>query len=391
MVTLLSNLQIYTETGICKNGSVLIEDGRIAGIYASDNFPKDCHVIEFPNDCYLVPGFIDLHIHGANGGDTMDASFEALHTMCQALAKEGTTGFLATTMSADVSDISQVLAVTNDFMRKQHSSLTFNKGARILGVHLEGPFISPQKVGAQRSDKILNPQIELIQTWQNLNDQIIKLVTLAPELPGSVALIEFLKQNQIIASVGHTNATFAETMSAIKAGCSYATHLFNAMRGMHQREPGAVTAALLSDQVMAELILDGQHLHPAIVQLAVKLKSKNNLVLVTDAMRAKCLNDGIYDLGGQAVTLKNNTAQLADGTIAGSVLKMNSALKNLLSFTDCTLADAVQMTSENPARQLGIFNKKGSIALQKDADLVVMDAQFNILLTICQGEIVFQK
>ncbi len=385
MTLIISGPQVVTEKGILNDASVVIQHGMISAINSKPDLSKKAY--HFPANYYLVPGFIDLHIHGANGSDVMDGNQEALATISKALAAEGTTSFLATTMTADTKEIEKVLRNVRDFARQQNNFT----GAKILGVHLEGPFLSPKKVGAQRADKILMPNIEYIQHWQTISDNIIKLVTLAPELPNSQEFIRYLKQKNIIAAIGHTDATYAETVAAIAAGCSHATHLFNAMRGIHQREPGAVTAALLSDAVMGELIVDGVHLHPAIVELALKLKSKNNLVLVTDAMRAKCLGEGVYDLGGQTVEVKKGIAQLEDGTLAGSVLQMSTAIKNMLQFTQCTLADAVQMAAENPAKELGIFAKKGSIASGKEADLVVLDEKLNVVLTLCGGQVVYQN
>jgi N-acetylglucosamine-6-phosphate deacetylase len=218
---------------------------------------------------------------------------------------------------------------------------------------------------------------------------MIKLVTLAPELPGALPLIKALRDRHIIVSAGHTNATYAEMVAAIRAGCSQATHLFNAMRGLHQREPGAVGALLLSHDVMAELIVDGLHLHPAIVELALRLKGKEKLLLVTDAMRAKCCDDGEYDLGGQTVMVRAGKAKLSDGTLAGSTLRMPQALKNMVQFTSCSLADAVSMAATNPAHVLGLSDRKGTIAVGKDADLVVLNAALDVAFTMREGREVF--
>lgn len=372
---------IHAEQGILKNSAIIIEDKKIAAILPQNEVKNvsTAKKYDFPEDFHIIPGFIDMHIHGSNGCDVMDASSHALATISQSLKKQGTTSFLATTMTASPEKIENVLCHVRDYILHQQDV----DGATILGVHLEGPFLSPNKVGAQRKDLILNPDIKLIERWQKISNNVIKLITIAPELPNSLECIRYLKQKNILASIGHTDATYAETMAAIEAGSSHVTHLFNAMRGIHQREPGTVTAALLSDQVTAELIVDGIHLHPAIVDLAFKLKHKDKIVLVTDAMRAQCLKEGTYDLGGQSVNVKNNMATLADGTLAGSTLKMSDAFTNMLSTTQCTMSDMIKMTAENPAKSLGIFDRKGSIALKKDADLVVLDKNFKIILTLC--------
>ncbi|OAI49475.1 hypothetical protein AYO45_02325 [Gammaproteobacteria bacterium SCGC AG-212-F23] len=370
---------IYTEEAVLSDKMLIIRDGKIHDIVSITEEKKFPHAefMRFPKHYHLAPGFIDMHVHGANNADVMDAHPEALQKICDTLLLEGTTSYLATTMTASGEQIEKVLSSVSEFKN--------TAGAEIVGIHLEGPFLSPQKTGAQRKEFLCAPDLELFKKWQALAKNKIKLVTLAPEYPNSSEFIQYLKQNNIIASLGHTHATYAESKAAIQAGCTHATHLFNAMSGMHQREPGAVTAALLADTVMAELIVDGIHLHPAIVQLAFKIKGKNNIVLVTDAMRAKCMQDGCYDLGGQTVTVNNAMPLLADGTLAGSVLKMSDALKNMMAFTACDLQTALHMTSINPAKALGIFAQKGSIAKNKIADLVVLDEKLNVVTALCKG------
>ncbi|SRR5579883_30565 len=384
---ILSNLQIHTEKGMIKNGSVIVRNKKIFDIVPKNKISKKraANAYSFPKNYHLVPGFIDLHVHGARGSDVMDATQNALETMSRALAEEGTTGFLATTMTAAPTDIEKALRNVNDFVKNQKKL----SGAKLLGVHLEGPFISPKKVGAQRADLILKPNVDLVTAWQKISGNNIKLLTLAPELENSKELIRFLKRKKIIAAIGHTDATYEETLAAIKLGCSHVTHLFNAMRPLHQREPGVVAAALQSEQVTAELIADGLHVHPAILQLALTLKTPEKISLVTDAMRAKCLTDGKYELGGQIVFVKDNRVNLADGTLAGSVLKMNEALRNILQFTHCSIKDAIKMLSENPAKELNLFSRKGSIAKKKDADLVVLDDTFKVVMTVCEGAVTF--
>lgn len=382
----LAGSTIHSEQGILHNHAIVIKNQCIDAIVSNDAIKQysSAKVLHFPAEFNLVPGFIDMHIHGVNGKDVMDANFNSLAEMGRMLAKEGTTAYLATTMTAPAQTIENVLCHVRDFTLQQEAI----NGAVILGVHLEGPFISPDKIGAQSLNFIHDPDIRLIERWQKASKNTIKLVTLAPELMGSHELIRYLKRNHILASIGHTHASYSQTIEAITAGCSHATHLFNAMRGIHQREPGAVTAVLLSDAVTAELIVDGVHLHPAIVQLAMKIKGVEKLVLVTDAMRAKCLSDGVYDLGGQTVNVKNGIATLSDGTLAGSTLKMCDAVKNMLQWSGCGLSDVIKMASENPAKSLGIFEHKGSIAVGKDADLVMLNEQHDVVVTVCRGRIV---
>jgi N-acetylglucosamine-6-phosphate deacetylase len=375
-------LKILYGSTFVSNHAVIVEDGIIKEIVAADSIKPflPAKLYEFPNDHYLIPGLIDLHIHGANGHDVMDGNRQALLGISHALASEGVTGFLATTMTAHYDRINTALTAIAEVM-----ACPQDQGATILGVHLEGPFISRAKMGAQRGDEIISPDPALLSRWQECAKGAIKLVTLAPELPQALELIKKLNQMGITASIGHTDATYAETNLAVNAGCSHATHLFNAMRGIHQREPGATTALLLAENVNAELIVDGLHLHPAIVELALRVKGKNKIILVTDAMRAKCLGDGEYDLGGQLVAVRSNAAKLADGSLAGSTLRMPQAIKNMVQFSHCSLEEAVYMASYNPACALGLEKYKGSIAKDKHADLVVMNADLDVMMTMRNG------
>ena len=380
---ILSGGQVYAEHEIFFHSSVVMRAGKIVGIEDQKNRSGDIH--KFPENFHIIPGFIDLHIHGAGGSDVMDGTPLALETISQSLASKGTTSFLATTMTASVSDIEKALVNVKNSMQRSQSL-----GAQIIGVHLEGPFLSPKKSGAQREDDFLSPNKNYIEHWQSISDHAIKLVTLAPELSGAREFIEFLVSQKIVASMGHTDATYEEACTAIDAGCSHATHLFNAMRGLHQREPGVIVAALLSDKVSAELIVDGIHVHPAMIELALKLKGKEKFVLVTDAMRAACLHDGMYELGGQSVEVKNNAARLSDGTLAGSTLTLSAAVKNMLAFTQCDLADVIRFASQNPAKTLKLFDRKGSISPGKDADIVVLNDKLDVVLTLVGGEVVYR-
>ncbi len=381
---IVTGAQIYTEQGLVTDAVLAVEKNKIHAIERGKKISAK-ETVTFPKNYVVVPGFIDLHVHGANGSDVMDGDAAALTAISKALAQEGTTAFLATTMTAAPAEIEKALIAVGQYMPQQDAVA----GAKILGVHLEGPFLSPKKVGAQRADEIILPDIRYIQEWQKKSAQSIRLVTLAPELQRSLEFIQQLRAMNIIASIGHTDATYEETAAAIAAGCSHVTHLFNAMRGVHQREPGPAVAALLAKKVSTELIADGVHLHPAMLQLTLQMKGAEKIVLVTDAMRAKCMRDGKYDLGGQAVVVTNGVARLADGTLAGSTLKMSAALKNILQFTQCDLQTALRFVTENPARVLNIFQHKGSLAVGKDADFVVLDDEMNVVLTVSEGRVVF--
>lgn len=366
--------------------AVVVEENKIKAIVPAEmvnhHMPAILH--HYSAKHYLAPGFIDLHIHGAAGADVMDGTEEALNTIARALAAEGVTGFLATTMTAPKEQMHAALVAISSFSKQ-----TKINGATLLGVHLEGPFIATEKMGAQAANHICVPSIALFDEWQRLSGGQIKVVTLAPELPDALTLIKKLKKEGVIVSAGHTNATYEETTAAIAAGCTQATHLFNAMRGMHQREPGAAGALLLGQGVSVELIADGLHVHPAMLTLALTLKGNQDVLLVTDAMRAKCCGDGQFELGGQQVTVVDGKAMIENGTLAGSTLRMPQAIKNMVTYTGCSLAEAIQMASSNPAARLGLSDSKGKIAVGYDADFVILDADFNVEYTMSNGITVF--
>lgn len=370
----ISGPNICLEDSLVSGKNIIINKGVIEEI--SERVEGE--VIHFPEDCTIIPGMIDCHIHGADGADVMDGTSEALLKISNALYREGATGFLATTMTETPENITNALSTVSDYMDQDEND-------HIIGVHLEGPFLAVSKMGAQRGDLIVDPDIALFDQYQQSANGKIKLLTIAPETNGAVSFIEHIVKAGVVASIGHTDATAEETLLGIDAGATHATHLFNAMSGVHHREPGAATAILMSKQVTAELIVDGVHLNPNIVKFAYTVKGSDKLVLVTDAMRAKCLGDGQFDLGGQTVTVKGREARLDSGALAGSVLTMNEALQNLIQFTDVTLPEAVRLTSVNPAKILGCFDSRGSIASGKRADLVVLDNNFHVKETFAMG------
>lgn len=380
---LLKDLTIYTEEGVLSDGYLLMEKGRIhsygklAELEKTENVPT----ISFPKGSKLIPGMIDIHIHGAKNADAMDGSHDGLKTIAEILPYEGTTSFLATTMTQGQEEIESALTCISAFIE------TDNKPgqAEILGVHLEGPFINEKRAGAQPLDAIKTADIELFQRWNQLAGNQIRLVTLAPEKENGLKLAAYLKENGIVASMGHTDAVYEEVVEAVQAGMNHVTHLYNGMRGFHHRDPGTAGAVLLHDELTAEMIVDGVHIHPEIVKLTYKQKGKDKIILITDSMRAKWLEDGVSSLGGQKVIVKDGKALLENGALAGSTLKMNDALTNMMAFTGCSLEDVITMGAYNPAKQIGVLDRKGSIKTGKDADLVVLDDNNKVILTICRG------
>jgi N-acetylglucosamine-6-phosphate deacetylase len=386
---LLKGIQIYSEKVKLENGYIKIKDQKIIELGPIEKLDQEdqFEIVEIPSNYKAIPGFIDVHIHGVGGADVMDATKEALDTMTNTLPGEGTTSFLATTMTQGSTEIEKALTNAGDYIKEQQS----RGKAEILGIHLEGPFVNAKRAGAQPLDHIIDPNLEIFKRWHSLSKENIKLVTMAPEQPGGLEMVRYLKENDIIASIGHSDATYEEVSGAIEAGVNHVTHLFNQMRGLHHREPGVVGAAFLHDELKTEIIADGVHVRPEMVKLAYQQKGNEGVILITDSMRAKCLKNGQYDLGGQDVTVKDGKAVLSDGTLAGSILKLGNAVKNILAYTGCSLEDAIEMASANPAKQLKIYDKKGSIAKGKDADIVILDENLDVFMTICRGTLAYTK
>ena len=364
-------------------GDVFLENGKITETAPSISKAADVHIDAAGKNWTLVPGFIDVHIHGAAGFDVMDATPEALNGMADALPKEGTTSFLATTMTQSDEAISAALQNTSRFQAGDAQ-------AEMLGVHLEGPFISAEQPGAQPVEHIIVPSTDLFLKWQELSGNRIKVVTLAPETEGGFEFIKRLTADGVLASIGHSDGTWLEMQQALRAGASRVTHLYNQMSAFHHRDPGVIGTALLEDQLNAEIIADFIHSHPKSIELAYRQKGAERLVLITDAMRAKGLEPGIYQLAGQDVIVTETDARLKSGALAGSILTMDAAAKNVRSATHCTISELVAMTSANAAKELGLANK-GRIEAGKDADLVVLDENLDVQLTICRGTIAFAK
>lgn len=341
-------------------------------------------IIKLPDGAVVLPGFIDEHIHGAGGADAMDGNADALARIADALAREGTTGFLATTMTGAKRDIIKAVTAVAEYRSQNRAD-----GAELLGVHLEGPFISEKFAGAQPREFIIAPDISFIQEVITASGGSVKMVTLAPEKAGGLNLIAFLKGCGITVSLGHTAAGFNCMAAAVAAGAECVTHTFNAQSPFLHREAGAAGAALLCDGLAAELIADGLHVSVPAMRLLAKNKPNDKLILITDAIRAKGTVGGVSELGGQTVFVNGGKACLADGTLAGSVLAMNRAVQNACSL-GLSLERAVDAATINPARNLKISEKYGSIRTGKSADFAVLDKDFNVLYTVRAGKTIFR-
>ena len=325
---------------------------------------------------------MDIHIHGYLGEDTCDANPEGIKKMAYGVAKNGVTAFLPTTMTVAKNEIVAALDAVRSL--KQESK-TWG-GAEILGVHAEGPFINPSKKGAQAEENILKPDADFIIE----HSDIIKLVTLAPEMDeGHQCIKKLAAESDVLVSMGHTDAKFEEAMSAAKDGVNHATHLFNAMSALAHRNPGVVGAALASENVSVEVIADTFHINPGLYSIIAKIKG-DQMVLITDCTRAGGMPDGEYDLGGQPIFLKGIECRLADGTIAGSVLKLNSAVKNVLDYTDLPVYEVFKMASLSPAKAIHCADRLGSLEEGKDADIIIADENINIIRTIKKGNTIYE-
>lgn len=338
-----------------------------------------------PSDAIVLPGFIDEHIHGAGGADVMDGSLAALGTIARTVASEGTTGFVATTMTQSKESILKAVKAVAEFRAGGGSD-----GAAILGVHLEGPFIAEKYAGAQPSEYICRPDPALMREIMEASEGCIRMVTLAPEKDGSHGLTAFLKDRGITVSVGHTDAGFADIAAAVDAGATCITHVFNAQSPFRHREIGTAGCALLFDGLATELIADTVHVSVPAMKILVRNKPSDKLILITDSIRAKGTEDAVSELGGQKVIVKDGRACLQDGTLAGSILRMNRAVQNLTEQVGVPLERAADAASLNPAKNLGIANAYGSIREGKSADFAVLDPSFNVLFTVRAGKVIYR-
>ncbi|SDN85914.1 N-acetylglucosamine-6-phosphate deacetylase [Alkalicoccus daliensis] len=372
--------EAYTEKGKINDIVMSInQDGKWESLTSYKGEQVD-EVYDYGTSSIIVPGFIDTHIHGAAGADVMDATPEAIKKISAALPAEGTTSYLPTTLTQSREDTIRAL---------KNAAAVSCSGAEAAGIHLEGPFINAVRKGAQPEAFILPPDREIFMEFQQAAQNRIKIITTAPELDKD-QFIKTLSRQGVVVSMGHTDASYSEAAVSFHQGVTQATHFFNGMRGFHHRDLGVVGAVYMSKEIRAELIADGVHVSPEAAEYTYKQLGAERITLITDAMRAKGLSDGSYQLGGQEVQVTGNQAVLKDGTLAGSVLKMNEAFRNIMQFTGCSIEEAIMMTSTNAAEVLKIEDIKGSIAIGKDADFTMLDKAFNVLMTSVKGEVVYQ-
>lgn len=358
-------------------GDLWIGEGRILAL--GPRAAQGAEATVRVDSLYVAPGFLDVQANGALGYDFLTASPEAIAAVLDFFVRHGTTGVLATLTSVPWAELRAAL---ERLRAVAHPAL--------LGVHMEGPFLAAARRGAHPKEHLLLPSPALVRSFLSDFPGLVRLWTLAPELPGAEEVLRELRAREVICAAGHSDATYEEALRAFSLGISLVAHLFNGMRPFHHRDPGLVGAALDSD-VFVSLICDGVHVHPAAVRLAAKLKGFDRLLLISDAVAPTGLPDGVYVLFGEQVRVEQGIPRLPDGTLAGSTLTLDRAVTNFLEFTGCSLPEAVRCATLNPARLLGIDDRKGSLAVGKDADLVVFDENFTVHYTILGGKIVYAR
>ena len=362
-----------------ESGKALLFTDKILAFVREEDIPEGVEVIDAEGG-YVAPGFIDLHIHGYLGRDVCDASEESMRIISKGLLENGVTGYLPTTMTVDMKTVEGAIDVCRQLMDEDNFD-----GSTILGVHAEGPFISASKKGAQDERFILKPDAEFVKN----NADVIRIITLAPEEDDNFSAIrDIVIDTDVVVSMGHTSADYKTAMDGVAAGVKHTTHLFNAMSLMTHRAPGVVGAALNSD-VSCELIVDGYHVNSDLFDLVYKLKGRK-LCFITDCLPAGGLPEGEYTLGGAKIIYRDNICRLPDGTIAGSVLRLNKGVWNVYQNSNIPLYECVNCASLNPATTLGIEDRKGSLEVGKDADIVILDEEFNVKKTIIGGKVKYE-
>lgn len=381
----MSTLAIFADRAltpleVIHNAVLLAEDGRITAIGPRDAITVPAGARRIESRGTLVPGFVDVHIHGAGGCDVMDASDSSLRTVAHTVARFGTTSLVATTVTASLDETCRSVEAIARFLRAQAPA----PAAEILGVHFEGPFLSKTRCGAQPAEWLQRPSVATLEKLLDAAQGTARILTLAPELPGALEVIDAARQRGLVVSLGHTDATFAEARAAIERGATHAAHVFNAMRPFSHRETGVLGAVLTEPRVSAELIADGVHVDAAAMKLLLAAKTPAGVVLVSDATAATAMPDGAYRLGTFEVMVSGGVCRTAKGNLAGSTLTLDRALRNIVAL-GVPLGDAVAMLTRNPARVLGLERKKGVLAPGADADAVLLDDTLHVTKVIVRG------
>ena len=371
---LIKNAEVYTQEHRFVKENVEIKNGRFSAI--SGEVSKDTEVVE-AEGLYMVPGLVDIHFHGCMGADMCDGTVEALDMISAYEASVGVTSICPATMTIPKDELLAVM--------KNAGAYSYRGGAKLAGINMEGPFISPAKKGAQAAENIMPCDYEYFCRLQEASGGLIRLVDIAPEEPGAMEFIDRVK-GKVVVSLAHTAADYETAKEAIEHGASHATHLYNAMPPLNHRSPGVIGAVRDAGDCRAELICDGVHVHPAMIRATFAMFGAERMILISDSMRATGLADGEYTLGGQAVTVKGNLATLHDGTIAGSATNLMDCMRYVVNKVGISLETALMCATENPAREIGIFDETGSIHVGKKADFVLLDKKLNIVGVYVDGK-----
>ncbi len=385
MSFVIQHVDIVTPFRVIKNGSVIVEGKKIAAIGEADevDIPASLRTYDFEG-MTLTPGFIDLLVHGGGGHGFADMSFKAVEKISEFFFQHGTTGMLAALYSKPEPDLITDVKRIADFCKSA-------KGSNVWGIHLEGPFINKELHGAMKAEYLWEPNVERWNKLYAVSQGYIRLMTIAPELPGVEEVMRAAAKNDVVLSIGHSSASYQEVLNAIDNGAAHVTHMFNAMKPFHHRNPGVSVAAMLHNELKVELIADGIHVHPAVMKLIYQVKGDGGILLITDAIRASGMSDGEYTFMDQNILVKDKKAYLEDGTLAGSTLTMEQAIKCMVELVEVPLTHAVRMASLNGAKVLGLEHHKGILAVGKDADLVVMNKDFEVQMTVYEGKIKYQR
>lgn len=378
--------QLITPLQAIEDAALLIEDGAIAAVgrRADVNIPGRTRVIDFGH-AILAPGLIDIHIHGGAGHDVMEGSDESMAAIERHLTRNGVTSYCPTTVTAPIDATLRSL----DALGKAVANANHGDGARArpLGIHFEGPFLSHAKCGVHPPSLLQNASLELFDRMWQAADGRVSLMTIAPEIEGAIDLIAAAAQRGICVSLGHSDADLPAAQAGIRAGARHATHTFNAMRGLDHRDPGILGAVMTDNSVTADIIVDGIHVDPVVVDLFVRAKGLDSSVLITDAISATGMPDGTYSLGGLEVRVKDGRCE-SGGRLAGSVLTLDRAIRNTAEFANIALQHAIRMATLNPARVLGIERRKGTLSVGADADVAVFTPAGEVVRTIVSGIVI---